>query len=237
MDAGRADHPEVESDRRPALRRATADFTPARIRTSPPRPTTRPRWTVRFLTRPIGGSRIGVLDGDPTVDPPPAVGRLVVNAGASLAAALVLGLAVVGIVPSFFGYRSVVVTSAAMSPSIGPGDVVILRPAGDGQLPVGAVVEADRDGEGVHLQRVVDVVGGRYRVASDADPGADQGTVAGADVRGVGIMIVPLVGRPMLWIDEGRWFPLIVLGGGLAAVVYAARAAWVDQPLRGRRVV
>ena len=55
------------------------------------------------------------------------VGRLATISGLIAALALVLAVAV-GIVPMFFGFRSFVVVSGSMEPTISTGSIAIARP-------------------------------------------------------------------------------------------------------------
>ncbi len=211
------------------LRRERADFLPARVPTRPPTLPPAPRWSVRFETREVGGGATTPLDSDPAIPRAAPGGRIAVNAIASLAVVLVLGLVVVGTAPSLLGYRSIVVTSSAMSPSIGPGDIVILRDVGSARLGIGSVVEVEHGSER-SLHRIVEVTADGYRVGADSDPAAEALTVDAAEVQGAGTVVVPLVGHPMLWLDEGRWLPLLVLAGAVVIAAALAGTAWLDVP-------
>lgn len=109
--------------------------------------------------------------------------------------------------------------------SIGSGDVLMVAELPDeGVGPQAVITAAGVDGEQV-AHRVVAVEGDEY--VTSADP--DAGLVAARDVTGVGRMVVPLVGLPLVWLTEGAW---VAFGAWL--VLTLATAAHLSFSLAGR---
>ncbi len=119
------------------------------------------------------------------------------------------------------GWTPVVVTSGSMSPTVHPGDVLLVeRDEGTAAIGQRSIIVFDRDGQRVaHRVFSVDDGAGTYVTKGDANPAPDAGLVTGADVFGVGRLLVPLVGLPVVWQERGNLAPL-----GAWAVVTLAGA-------------
>jgi signal peptidase I len=125
-----------------------------------------------------------------------------------------------------FGWTPVLITGGSMRPGISPGDLVMLAEV-EGPAGRGAVLTfraADRDGA-VVTHRVEAVLPEGYRTRGDANATADPQLVDHADVVGVGRLLVPALGRTVLWVNEGEWLPLAawVAGTSVALVLAGPR--------------
>lgn len=120
-----------------------------------------------------------------------------------------LGLSVIP--PMVSDVQAVVVTSGSMGPTVRPGDVLLVRRVHD-PLRVGSIaVFRNATGSGLTTHRVVEVDPmGRYVTKGDANAGPDSTPVQPNHVIGSTILVVPLVGRPLVWIRQRDWTPLAV---------------------------
>lgn len=133
-----------------------------------------------------------------------------------------------GLVTVTSGWDAVVVTSGSMSPKLRAGDLLFIdehppemlgqrsvitfrRPGGDGELVTHRVFETIADDE-------------VYVTKGDANPAPDVDRVPRDEVVGVGRLVVPFVGLPVVWAAEGQYGALAALGLlGLAAGVAVVR--------------
>lgn len=155
---------------------------------------------------------------------------------------LALGLTVLAIGPAIAAdWEPVVITSGSMEPTIRPGDIVLSRPASGETVEVGAIVVFhDPNRQGLVTHRV-DAVNpdGRLVTKGDANQSADSATVDPASVVGSGRFVVPRIGTPLLWLGQGRWAALSLLGLAAVACVWATRFGlesrfdpWAAEPHR-----
>lgn len=122
-----------------------------------------------------------------------------------------------------FGWSPVLVTGGSMRPGIAPGDLVLLADV-EGLAGRGSVLtfEAADRGDALVTHRVEAVTPDGYRTRGDANATADPELVDPADVVGVGRLLVPVLGRPVLWFHSQQWLPLGVwLAGTSVALVLA----------------
>jgi len=152
---------------------------------------------------------------------------------------LLLATVAVGLVT---GWDSSVIVSGSMRPAVQVGDVLLSEAPGDDPLTRGAVVTLRRDDGHLVSHRVVGVFeDGTLQTRGDANSIADSDLVHPDQVEGVGRMVIPFVGLPQVWIAEGRWSSLLLLGLGLAATTWGALVLHrppVSEPAhlrRGRR--
>jgi signal peptidase len=118
---------------------------------------------------------------------------------------------------SLAGLRAVVIDGGSMTPAIRQGDVVLLgdapRDAGE-VLARGTVITflSPARGDGSLLtHRILDVdAAGRYVTGGDANEVRDSDPVHSASIVGVGRVVVPLVGLPMLWLSQGAYLELAI---------------------------
>lgn len=164
-----------------------------------------------------------------------ALGRLV--PALSVAAAFYLAL-LAWLVPwvmgpwALAGWHPVVVTGGSMRPGLEPGDVVLIDDVPDDVLPGTIVSYRDPARPGRLVTHRLHAVSGDGTLETKGDANAvpDSTPVAREDVAGVGRLLVPLLGRPVMWLEEGAlWtFAAWVAATAGAGVVTVA-------PLRRRR--
>jgi signal peptidase I len=129
-------------------------------------------------------------------------------------------------VPVLLGWESSAIVSNSMAPRVERGDVVVFRPASEETLDTGAVIMffgSDPDQAIVH--RIVDIDFGAstYATRGDANTSVDSDAVPFASVQGVGALLVPLVGWPIAWANEGNIAMLGLFLAGFFAVVWLAQ--------------
>jgi signal peptidase I len=134
--------------------------------------------------------------------------RFVVGVLSLGAAALLVSLLVASSVTSLAtDWRRVVITSGSMTPLIEPGDVVVADPDVDHPVAAGTVVVFnDPSGPGLVTHRVVEMMPGglAYRTKGDANQDPDSALVHQDDVLGAGRLLVPVVGLPSAWLQQGH---------------------------------
>ncbi|HYN97665.1 MAG TPA: S26 family signal peptidase [Pilimelia sp.] len=133
--------------------------------------------------------------------------------------------------PRLGDWRPQVVLSESMAPALRPGDVALIGPAeaSAGQLPPGRIVlvrdPARRTGS--YLHRVVGYEGVDLVTKGDGNDVPDFPAVAPAQVAGQVRLVVPALGLPVLWADQGRYLPRALLAlatlGALLIVLGAGR--------------
>ncbi len=137
----------------------------------------------------------------------PRPGRL----GAA-ALAVLLALALAGVLAPAFGWRLDVVQSGSMSPAIGVGDLVITSPCDADNIHAGDVV-CFRSGSTLVCHRVVSVNGTDRTLITkgDANEGPDPSPVAFDNVIGRVVVNVPCLGYIVSFIKSPFGWALIIL--------------------------
>ena len=136
------------------------------------------------------------------------------------------------IVWAVVGWTPAVVTTGSMQPAINPGDIILSAPPEDDVvLDAGTVITFEdpvRPGE--LITHRVDTVNadGTYTTRGDANSSADSYEVTTDELTGVGRLLVPAVGLPRVWLDEGR---LVIAIGWAVATVLAVWGA-IHKPRR-----
>lgn len=128
------------------------------------------------------------------------------------------------------GWSPTVITSGSMEPSIEVGDVLVAGPVEEARLGPGAVIVFDGpSGSGFVSHRVVEVLeNGDYRTQGDANVLIDSTPVRRDQVRGIGRLVVPLIGRPIAWASAGDTNALMLTVLAMVGLVGAAR--WGIRP-------
>jgi signal peptidase I len=104
-----------------------------------------------------------------------------------------------------FRWEPVVITSSSMAPQLRPGDVVMTGRPGPDRLGPGVVVTfTSSDGAGVTHRIHRANRDGSYQTKGDTNADPDAELLQPAAVAGVGRLIVPAIGRPFLWWQEGQ---------------------------------
>ena len=142
----------------------------------------------------------------------------------SIVACLVVWVLVVRVL---VGWTPLVVTTGSMRPSINEGDIVLSAPPEDGgrALADGTVITfADPVRPGGHLTHRIDRVNddGTYETKGDANAVTDSYRVQPRDIEGVGRLLVPSVGLPRVWLEQGNLPMLLVWGLGTLLALWAA---------------
>ncbi len=116
----------------------------------------------------------------------------------------------------FLGWSPTLVTSGSMEPLVAPGDVVMIRHVSPEDLTPNTVVLYDRPDTGRVLHRILEQLpDGTFRTGGDANSSPDSAFVHVEDVKGAAVLAVPWIGRPSLWLYQGRVLTLVVAGIGL----------------------
>lgn len=119
--------------------------------------------------------------------------------------------------PQLIGWQPRVVLTGSMLPVIQPGDVAVIGPAvvGPGTLPRGRVVLV-RDPamrSGFYLHRVLRYdESGRLITKGDANAVPDSDPVEPSAVIGQLRLVVPLIGRPVIWTSARDYLALALTG-------------------------
>ncbi|MCW2636664.1 MAG: signal peptidase [Blastococcus sp.] len=119
---------------------------------------------------------------------------------------------------AFLGWTPTLVTSGSMEPLVAPGDVVMLRSVTPDELTPNTVVLYDRPETGRILHRILEQLpDGTFRTGGDANASPDSAFVHVEDIKGAAVLAVPWIGRPSLWLYQGRTLPLVA--GGIALLI------------------
>jgi signal peptidase I len=126
---------------------------------------------------------------------------------------------------ALMGWSPLLVASGSMSPAIRSGDIVMIGkelPATLGDRTVIVFDDPTRPGETL-LHRVVGVDGdGRYETRGDANADSDLAPVAREHIGGVGRMVIPAVGSPIVWWQAGEVGKVVMFAVGSIAAVWCA---------------
>lgn len=142
----------------------------------------------------------------------------------SIVACLVVWVIIVRLL---VGWTPLVITTGSMQPSINQGDIVLSASPEDGGagLEEGAVITfADPVRPGERLTHRIDKVNrnGTYQTRGDANAVSDSYEVQPSDVTGVGRLLVPSVGLPRVWVENGNLAMLGLWGFGTLLALWAA---------------
>ena len=106
---------------------------------------------------------------------------------------------------AFLDWSPTLITSGSMQPLVAPGDVVMIRPVTPQELTPNTVVLFERiDGQRVMHRIVEQLPDGTYRTQGDANDVPDSEFLHAEQIRGAAVLAVPWIGRPSLWLEEGR---------------------------------
>lgn len=162
-------------------------------------------------------------------------GRIPLIAGVATARAvvtLVLALLLWAAAPVVLGWTPTTVMTESMTPAIEVGDVVVARPVPHEDLVPGRVVLAvdpDRP-DRLRLHRVAELrPDGRLVTKGDANPSADSSPLDPDAVHGVGVLRVPWVGLPVVWLRSGEVVPLALTVAGFAGCAVVALRRGEDE--------
>ena len=124
----------------------------------------------------------------------------------------------------------VVVVSGSMAPALDVGDLVVVEPYHGQRIHTGTVVVFDEDGSGRSIiHRVVEVADdGTFTTRGDANPVADSTPLEIGQIDASGRYLLPRVGLPLVWAQQGRWLLVVLAMAGLALAAWLARFALLD---------
>ncbi len=127
---------------------------------------------------------------------------------ASILGSLVVMAGITAVLSISEGMGPVVITSDSMRPSITTGDLVIGRPY-DGSWSLGAntvVTFRNAARSGLITHRIVrSNEDGSYETKGDANAQSDSTPVFASDIEATGRFVVPLIGQPTVWAENGEW--------------------------------
>lgn len=210
------------------VRHHRAAFAAAGLPARPVEPIESPLALVTYEVRGVNSGESRRMPEDPSVEVQPHIVRLAVHLLSCFLVVLVGGLAMIGLAPHLLGYESVVVTSGSMEPTIKVADVVLTAKTDGQDLDTGSVINFERE-DGAVLHRITEIVETGYRTTGDANRTADSEIVAPETIKGVGIVVVPLVGLPRTWVDQGQWLYLALTVAAITAAVHMSRVSWVNR--------
>lgn len=142
----------------------------------------------------------------------------------AIASVVAWALAWTVIAPVALGWSPVAVTSDSMAPSVDAGDIVFVESPGGRELETGSIIVFDDPAGRPVTHRIVGVTtDGDLVTRGDANARVDSTPVARDQVDGVGRMVIPKLGLPLVWLDDGRWAHLVVLALVIAATAWACR--------------
>jgi signal peptidase len=178
---------------------------------------------LQIRARTVRDGHVIELDVEP-FSPSPL--RRIVNAASLFVFVLCIGLCLLALAPFALGYRQVVVGSGSMAPSLNVADIVVVDEHHEDDVGVGTVIDYDSS-SGARIHRVIEVLPDGYLTKGDANQTADSDVVRPDVVSGVGVFLVPYVGLPYVWYDNGEWLKLGGLVGLFVAAGYFARTSWL----------
>lgn len=113
----------------------------------------------------------------------------------------VVMLAIWAMLPSVaLGWNPVVITSGSMQPTIRAGDIVVASAPEPGLGKGTVVVFEDPARGGLVTHRIWSArTNGEYITKGDANQQPDSTPLTDSDIRGIGRLLVPLIGLPGLW--------------------------------------
>ncbi|MEM9561340.1 MAG: signal peptidase I [Actinomycetota bacterium] len=165
---------------------------------------------------------------------PDQLARLVAGFVAYLYLAVVLLLGAWLVVISLTtGWRPVVITGGSMLPTLRVGDVLLVEDHPDGLLGQRSVITFEPTrGDGAITHRIHEVLpeSQTYLTKGDANADVDSDPVSPSQVLGVGRLVIPLLGLPVIWGLNGDWPALAAIGVlSIGAVVIVVSNAVGDR--------
>ncbi|MGI9607704.1 MAG: signal peptidase I [Acidimicrobiales bacterium] len=137
------------------------------------------------------------------------------------------------------GWAPIIVTTGSMTPTLRPGDVVMVDDHPDdgllGQRTVITFESPGGDGELI-THRVFETLPAAelYITKGDANQSPDSDRVSPTQVRGVARLVVPLVGLPVVWTQEGNIAAVvatvILSAGSLAMAISSIQSRSPKRP-------
>ena len=161
----------------------------------------------------------------------PTVGRFAAGLVGLFVVTTVGGMGLWAATTTFlYGSAPVVVSSGSMAPALDVGDLVVVEPYHGQGIHTGTVVVFDDQAAGRStIHRVVKVKDdGTFTTRGDANPTADSTPLELSEVDASGRFLLPRMGLPIVWAQQGRWLLVVLALAGLALAVWLARFALLD---------
>jgi signal peptidase I len=143
------------------------------------------------------------------------------------------------------GWSPLAITSDSMAPALRRGDLLLAAPHTGAVLRPGTVAVFEEPGSGSLVSHRIAAVNldGTYSTRGDANRGVDSTPLRPEQVVGVGRLLVPLVGLPLVWVWSGQWLHLAAWATLTALALWTSRYALSDaydpwgagRPPRSRR--
>jgi signal peptidase I len=136
------------------------------------------------------------------------------------------------------GWQPSTVTSGSMAPAIRTGDVVFYDDAETDEIAQRTIILfSDSEGQRV-LHRVFAVTDDGFITKGDANADPDIQPIGANDIVGVGRLVVPLVGLPIVWWSQGQFIVVaawLVLTVGATATGLLRSSGWRSFQRNARR--
>jgi signal peptidase len=140
---------------------------------------------------------------------------------------LIAGLVVWSTLPGAWGWQTRLVIGGSMAPTVQRGDLLVTAPART-VLPGQIVLFSQPGHPGTDVaHRVVRVDDDLIRTRGDANATEDSTPVTLRQLRGQVVMVIPALGRPVFWLRQGRYVPVMAT---LAVTVICAVVAFRASP-------
>lgn len=129
------------------------------------------------------------------------------------------------LVPLAMGWERVVLTSGSMLPLIDPGDIVLAAKAQHPVAPGTVIVfeNPNKPGKLITHRVIENLPNGNYRTKGDANTQPDVSSVTQDMVLGRGVLLVPALGLPVFWLQQG--YPALTV----SAVALVLLLAWFSR--------
>lgn len=103
-----------------------------------------------------------------------------------------------------FGWKPIMIVGGSMGPGIDAGDLVLVERDVEHPLAVGSVVTYRGEAGRLVTHRITEALADGYRTRGDANRTDDTSTVPQSAVLGSGRLLIPFLGRPVLWARDGE---------------------------------
>lgn len=128
--------------------------------------------------------------------------------------ALVFALILVTFLPTILSLKPLIVLSSSMTPLLGVGDVVIIKPVNTSELEIGDII-AFEDPAGrenvIITHRIVNITEQGFKTKGDAVEDPDQFTVEPESVVGKAVFDFPYLGYFFDWAKKKEGFLILIL--------------------------
>ena len=116
---------------------------------------------------------------------------------------------------NLFGYKSYIITSKSMEPSIHFGDVILVKKCKENKLNIGDIITFKNNNE-VITHRILEIEKSEgketlYITKGDNNNTEDIGKVTFSSIIGKSVLIIPYLGKIIMAIDNKLIFLIIIL--------------------------